>query len=183
MPSKSYSYSIYNQNFYTPSTYKVLEDGLFYPLPAEIGANDVAVFVTFIRHAEGWHNMHGHLLHFARDPDLTEKGWQQALNATAHLNSRQFDLIVCSPMRRTLRSLEIAFSTHIEKGVPVVIHPWCCENTSDKSTQCDKGTNRQQLQEQFQTLAQKLFPGNPALFLNDLPEQWWTFGNQVRSTF
>lgn len=64
--------------------------------------------VFFIRHAEGYHNLskEGHDILY---PDLTEKGIDQAYNLGMMLNLIKFDKIIVSPLKRTLKTAELAF--------------------------------------------------------------------------
>mgnify|MGYP001405309932 CR=1 FL=1 len=86
-------------------------------------------------------------------------------------------------MRRTLRTMELIFGAALrlatlrQPGAPaVVVHPWCCEHTM-ASAPCDKGSNRAELLPHFPQLAQWLSPGDPAAFLANLPDYWWSFDN------
>ena len=60
-----------------------------------------------------------------RDPGLTEEGLKQAQGIKDKLLSKEFDIIIVSPMQRTVQTaLEIfgKSSTHT-----LVLHPLCCE--------------------------------------------------------
>lgn len=69
-------------------------------------------FVYFIRHGEGYHNLmnynyhNWHLLY----PRLTTKGINQCYNVKETLESDKFDLIIVSPLRRTLETAEYIFN-------------------------------------------------------------------------
>ena len=69
-------------------------------------------FVYFIRHGEGYHNLmnynyhNWHLLY----PRLTTKGINQCYKVKETIESDKFDLIIVSPLRRTLETAEYIFS-------------------------------------------------------------------------
>ncbi|KAJ2903832.1 hypothetical protein MKZ38_009308 [Zalerion maritima] len=92
--------------------------------------------VILIRHAEAEHNFAIH------DPGLTELGKEQCRELAKFLENevplaKDIDLIVTSPLTRTLQTTDIALGWLIKsKNVPVLLKPeW--QETTDKP--CDKG--------------------------------------------
>ena len=75
----------------------------------------------FIRHGEAMHNVRK----FERDSRLTSKGWQQADRLRSQLlYPYKFpDLVVVSPMRRTVCTAFAGFHEAISHGVPFLLHP------------------------------------------------------------
>ncbi|KAH8815171.1 histidine phosphatase superfamily [Xylogone sp. PMI_703] len=101
----------------------------------------MAPTVILIRHAQAQHNVNkDYSLH---DPALTDLGFgPQCQELATHLQNelplaQEIDLIVVSPMRRTLQTAQQALGWLMERGVPVVLRAEWQEN-SDKP--CDTGT-------------------------------------------
>jgi hypothetical protein len=91
-----------------------------------------------VRHAQGLHNLttdNHHLI----DPDLTALGEQQCLSlATTFDRHHAVDLIIASPLRRTLRTALLAFSQPLQRlGRPVIALPHIQETTG---LPCDTGS-------------------------------------------
>lgn len=65
------------------------------------------ITVTFIRHAESEYNVKG-LLTGKHDCNLSSKGIEDSKNLKKEL-PKSFDIIYCSPLKRTKQTLEILF--------------------------------------------------------------------------
>ncbi|RDW77145.1 hypothetical protein BP6252_05198 [Coleophoma cylindrospora] len=101
----------------------------------------MAPTVILIRHAQALHNVaHDYTIH---DPPLTELGFGPQCDELAqHLQTKlplaqQIDLIVISPMRRTLQTAQQGLGWLIDRGVPVILRPEWQENSAKP---CDTGT-------------------------------------------
>ncbi|KAG9236299.1 histidine phosphatase superfamily [Amylocarpus encephaloides] len=90
---------------------------------------------VLIRHAQALHNIH--------DPPLSGLGFgPQCQELSKHLEesvplAQKIDLIVISPMRRTLQTATQSLGWLIDRGVPVLLAPLWQENSSNP---CDTGT-------------------------------------------
>lgn len=114
--------------------------------------------VLFVRHAEAWHNATRN--YDLPDPALTEDGEKQAL-ALAAVPSPEVlraQLIVTSPLRRTLQTTQIAFGN---AGLPVLVLPMIQEVGPSP---CDTGSEKAALEEWFDKVSLFSFHG--------LPEGW-----------
>ena len=99
-----------------------------------------------VRHAQGWHNLsHGNYgLH---DPELTPEGQAQCKTLCKNFPHHQkIDLLVASPMRRTLQTCLLGFSPEVDRGLQIIALPEAQE-TSDLP--CDTGTDVEKLREEF----------------------------------
>lgn len=75
--------------------------------------------IWIIRHGQAVHNIQrGYPF---PDPPLTEKGYQQASSITIDFTP---DLIVVSPMRRTIETAFTAFGTTVDSNEPLPIEVW-----------------------------------------------------------
>ena len=65
--------------------------------------------IYFIRHGEGYHNLYNYDYHnwHLEYPRLTTKGIKQCLNVKE--NVKNVDIILVSPLRRTLETAEFIF--------------------------------------------------------------------------
>ncbi|KAF8866436.1 phosphoglycerate mutase-like protein [Acephala macrosclerotiorum] len=100
--------------------------------------------VILIRHAEALHNVSNKSPNYElHDPALTDLGFgKQCEELARHLQNelplaQQIELIVVSPMRRTLQTAQQALGWLMERGVPVVLGPEWQENSAKP---CDTGT-------------------------------------------
>lgn len=104
--------------------------------------------IHLVRHAQGLHNLHSNN-HYIHDPDLTELGEQQCLELqkAALFPHDQIDLIVSSPLKRTIRTALIAFGEPLRaKSLKVI----CLQGLQETSAlPCDTGTPRDQLELEF----------------------------------
>lgn len=122
------------------------------------------VDVTFVRHAQALHNVLPKGSVKMRDPSLTDRGFATAHAAAADASgfaSRDYDVLVVSPMQRTLETAATAFKSHIARckeqvlsspvrrdaslAAPVtVVQPLCSEvmrasRGKGKATVCNVG--------------------------------------------
>lgn len=100
-----------------------------------------------IRHAEGLHNVHKDY-YIYRDPLLTPKGKAQCAELQDNFPHHQtVDLIVSSPIRRTLYTSLLSFKHDIEaNGLHIIALPELQE-TSDEP--CDTGSSPIELANEF----------------------------------
>lgn len=105
-----------------------------------------------VRHAQGLHNVStsNHILH---DPDLTALGEQQCSDlrrrgSPSSFPHQQIDLVVASPMKRTIRTALLAFGETIlePKSLQVVCLP---ELQETSGLPCDTGSTREELERLF----------------------------------
>eukprot|EP01063_Lacrimia_lanifica_P006154 TRINITY_DN13693_c0_g1_i1.p2 TRINITY_DN13693_c0_g1~~TRINITY_DN13693_c0_g1_i1.p2 ORF type:complete len:354 (+),score=93.00 TRINITY_DN13693_c0_g1_i1:40-1101(+) len=59
------------------------------------------------------------------DPSLTEAGVAQAVAAAGVVGPRDFDVVYCSPMLRTVQTALYIFG--MREDIKIVLHPGCCE--------------------------------------------------------
>ncbi|KKZ66916.1 hypothetical protein EMCG_07412 [[Emmonsia] crescens] len=92
-----------------------------------------------VRHAQGYHNL-SHANHILPDPLLTPHGESQCRGLNAEFpHHSQIDLVVSSPLRRTLYTALLSFEDQIEsKGLTIIALPEIQE-TSD--VPCDIGSD------------------------------------------
>ncbi|KAI8623510.1 phosphoglycerate mutase-like protein [Xylariaceae sp. FL1651] len=82
----------------------------------------MAPTIDVIRHAEATHNVTGDV--YARDPVLTERGEAQAYRlARAYPHMARVRHVVCSPLRRAVRTALIAFEDRLLGGQRAVLLP------------------------------------------------------------
>ncbi|KAB8302472.1 hypothetical protein EYC80_005878 [Monilinia laxa] len=100
--------------------------------------------IILIRHAQALHNVsHKARNYQLHDPALTDLGFGTQCDELARFLendvplAQKIDLIVVSPMRRTLQTAQQGLGWLIKRGVPVILRPEWQEN-SDKP--CDTGT-------------------------------------------
>lgn len=78
--------------------------------------------VILVRHAEGFHNStQNYKLH---DPLLTPKGHEQCAKLNAELEreevlAKQIECVICSPMRRTIQTMQEGLRCVLQRGVRV----------------------------------------------------------------
>eukprot|EP01127_Copromyxa_protea_P016940 TRINITY_DN5126_c0_g1_i1.p1 TRINITY_DN5126_c0_g1~~TRINITY_DN5126_c0_g1_i1.p1 ORF type:complete len:465 (-),score=82.18 TRINITY_DN5126_c0_g1_i1:60-1454(-) len=126
--------------------------------------------VSFIRHSESEANRACDINGTARgifNPYITEKGVAQAEDRRAKLKELnfQFELIVVSPMRRTLQTASIALKDYISAGVRMMGHPLLREQFSESD---DIGDAPRDIKLYWPRVDWSYFP--------DEPEVWWYSG-------
>ncbi|KAF2162284.1 hypothetical protein M409DRAFT_27287 [Zasmidium cellare ATCC 36951] len=101
-----------------------------------------------VRHAQGYHNLTT-ANHHMHDPLLTPYGEQQCRDLQANFPSQSsIDLIVASPIKRTINTALLSFSHIIaEKNLKVIGLPELQE-TSDLP--CDTGSDVEELKKEFE---------------------------------
>lgn len=100
-----------------------------------------------IRHAQGYHNLStaNQSIH---DPSLTPLGIQQCHTLTSTFpHTSSIDLLVASPLRRTLYTALYSFPSKATSGIPLIALPEIQE-TSDLP--CDTGSSRADLEKEFE---------------------------------
>lgn len=118
--------------------------------------------IYFIRHAEAKHNVldHNGPDYTLRDPRLTNTGVLQAQRIRDAIPMdvlANIQLIVTSPLQRSIHSCLLAFRNQIEwKTVPVVINKDLQETSI---LPCDTGSSRAQLIEAFPQLESEIREG------------------------
>ncbi|EMR80816.1 putative phosphoglycerate mutase protein [Botrytis cinerea BcDW1] len=128
--------------------------------------------IILIRHAQALHNVsnkaHNYELH---DPALTGLGFgTQCDELASHLENevplaREIDLIVVSPMRRTLQTAQQVLGWLMKGGVPVILRPeW--QESSNKP--CDTGTPIEIMEKEWPqfdwSAVDPLFPAKSGLY-------------------
>ena len=94
--------------------------------------------IYLIRHAQSEANAAYDLANeVIYDAKITPLGKQQALMARDKLKNINFDLIVCSPLTRTLQTLSIIFSSQIHSTIILPFIREHLDNTSDTGRQPD----------------------------------------------
>ena len=101
-----------------------------------------------VRHAQGYHNL-SIAVHALHDPALTPVGEEQCRTLKKKFpNMHSIDLVVASPLKRTLNTALIAFEPVLkEKGLNVIALPELQE-TSDLP--CDTGSSPELLAKEFE---------------------------------
>jgi broad specificity phosphatase PhoE len=104
-----------------------------------------------MRHFEALHNLLPHN-YSIRDPGLSPLGQTQATDAIEIIkNIPSIDLIVCSPLTRTLQTHLLVFDN--QQNIPLIIHPYLQEVCSEP---CDIGSPLNDLKEKFPSLENEL---------------------------
>lgn len=103
--------------------------------------------IYFVRHAQGYHNISQENINL-RDPDLTAYGIQQCKTLEQEFpHADDIDLIVASPMRRTLYTALQSFEKVIkEKKLTIIALP---ELQETSTLPCDTGSSPAKLAEEF----------------------------------
>ena len=121
-------------------------------LPSVSGAR-ATKDVWFVRHGQAQHNVRNR--YNIHDPELTPLGRAQAANVSAP----QVDMIVVSPLKRTIQTALLAFAAPLAAGhIRLVPHP-DLQETEDKP--CDTGSDVAVLREMF-----------PSVDFTGLPMDW-----------
>jgi len=115
--------------------------------------------ITLVRHGQAYHNLGWK--YYLHDPYLTPLG-----EAQCHELSKEFpseppvDLLVSSPLKRTIQTTLLGFKKQIESGVKVEL---LAELQETAGVPCDTGSNRDDLEKE------ELFKG---LDFSGLPDDW-----------
>ncbi|KAF5669676.1 histidine phosphatase superfamily clade-1 [Fusarium circinatum] len=103
--------------------------------------------IHLVRHGQAVHNL-GEANNVLPDTDLTPLGQEQARSLISkHPELANVDLIVPSPLRRTLQTTLLAFSSELERGLQIVALPEVQE-VSDMN--CDTGSDLSVIKAEFQ---------------------------------
>jgi broad specificity phosphatase PhoE len=90
--------------------------------------------VNFVRHGESeanlWWREHPGVCPWYFDPDLTPVGIEQAKARQKEIESLHVDVVVVSPLLRTLKTCKLVFS-HLIGKVPFVVQPLCREQVTE----------------------------------------------------
>jgi len=133
---------------------------------AKLKAEDPhAKIVTFIRHGQSEGNVASYKFGSARgvfNPHLTPTGIAQSQTRGVELKDHKFDLIVLSPMQRTLETYKYVIGDGINRDVRVVGHPLAREQFTDSD---DLGDKPSLIKAAWPQIDWYLFP--------DSPEVWW----------
>jgi len=143
---------------------------------AELKASDPsAKLISFIRHGESEANAAIEITGSSKgyfNPDITAKGRDQARTRRTELAKSpdlfKFELIVVSPMRRTLETCHLALEDYINSGVKLIGHPLIREQFSESD---DVGAAPKEIKAQWPNVDWSNF--------TDEPEVWWYPGQNV----
>ncbi|TVY77087.1 putative phosphatase [Fusarium oxysporum f. sp. cubense] len=103
--------------------------------------------IHLVRHGQAVHNL-GEANLVLPDTDLTPLGEEQARGLLSKFPElANVDLIVSSPLRRTLQTTLLAFPTHLERGLQIVALPEVQE-VSDLN--CDTGSDLSAIKAEFE---------------------------------
>ncbi|KAM0204748.1 hypothetical protein ACHAQI_009922 [Fusarium lateritium] len=102
-----------------------------------------------VRHGQGVHNL-SHANHHLPDPELTPLGEEQARNlCDRYPKLANVQLIVSSPLRRTLQTALLAFPSKLEGGLQVLALP---EMQEASNLICDTGRDLADVKADFEQL-------------------------------
>jgi broad specificity phosphatase PhoE len=113
-----------------------------------------------VRHAEGFHNCswHGEAI---RDPLLTEKGKSQCRELCENFAYHDdIDLLLASPMKRTIQTCQISFKPAVDRGMKILLMPLAQESSDENM---DTGSEVKDIKDMFGDLVDEdrivhLFP-------------------------
>ncbi|KAF5573223.1 histidine phosphatase superfamily clade-1 [Fusarium pseudoanthophilum] len=103
--------------------------------------------IHLVRHGQAVHNL-GEANNILPDTDLTPLGQEQARGLISkHPELANVDLIVSSPLRRTLQTSLLGFSAQLERGLQIVALP---EVQEVSAMNCDTGSDLSVIKAEFQ---------------------------------
>lgn len=115
--------------------------------------------IHLVRHAQGHHNVAkgGESIH---DPFLTDEGIQQAKDLCKRFTHHDdIDLLMASPMKRTIQTCQNAFEPAVQRGHKILLMPLAQESSDEPM---DTGSTQEELQKTFGELIDtqrlELFP-------------------------
>jgi len=115
--------------------------------------------ITLVRHGQAYHNVD--LKYHLPDPGLTPLGETQCHQLSKAFPSEPpVDLLVSSPLKRTIQTTLLGFKKQIENGIKVELLAELQETTGKP---CDTGSSRDDLEKE------ELFKG---LDFSGLPDDW-----------
>ncbi|KAL7904229.1 phosphoglycerate mutase-like protein [Trichoderma velutinum] len=101
--------------------------------------------IHILRHGQSLHNVHRGYPH--RDPPLTEVGSQQASNVRLPAEP---DLIIVSPMTRTIQTALLVFDQHLNNSsTNVELQVWPDLRETHDEAICNKGVSRAEIATKF----------------------------------
>ncbi|EWG47656.1 hypothetical protein FVEG_07713 [Fusarium verticillioides 7600] len=102
--------------------------------------------IHLVRHGQAVHNL-GEANNILPDTDLTPLGQEQAKGLISKCPELvNVDLIVSSPLRRTLQTTLLGFSSQLERGLQIVALP---EVQEVSAMNCDTGSDLAVIKEEF----------------------------------
>lgn len=117
--------------------------------------------IHFVRHAEGFHNI-SIFNHGLRDPLLTPYGKEQCAHlAKTFPHLQDIDLVVASPLKRTIYTALLSFGDAIDKKNMTIIALPEIQETSNLP--CDTGSSREDIAKEFEGVR---------LDLSRVPDDW-----------
>lgn len=97
--------------------------------------------VHFIRHAEGYHNLHED--EYIPDPDLTPKGKDQCKQvSTTFPFFDRVDLVCASPIRRAIQTALISMEPYLQSGKHHILALPLAQEATDKPANTPSGINK-----------------------------------------
>ena len=106
----------------------------------------MAPIVHCVRHAQGYHNL-SLANHSMPDPSLTPLGQEQCRNlAKSFPYHDSVELLVSSPLRRTLYTTLYGFAPELERGMTIIALP---EAQEVGDVPCDTGSDPEKLREEM----------------------------------
>lgn len=105
--------------------------------------------LLLVRHAEAQHNASWSSHASTRDPELTERGVEQARLLGNHPRVARRDLLVVSPMRRAIETAVAAFGETPSCHTRVVISPLHTERCAKRAAACNSGSPKSELVARF----------------------------------
>ncbi|KAI1411252.1 histidine phosphatase superfamily [Hypoxylon sp. FL1857] len=112
----------------------------------------MAPIIHVMRHAQAEHNA-GKKCADVKDPTLTEDGLGQCFNLQSTFPFAP-DMIVASPMRRTIQTAELAFESFVTGGRRIILIP-DLQEVGD--VLCCIGSPRKEIEEKFKTVVRTAF--------------------------
>ncbi|KAF4995258.1 hypothetical protein FGRMN_5223 [Fusarium graminum] len=109
----------------------------------------MAPIIHCVRHGQGVHNL-SHANHHLPDPELTPLGEEQARAlCTRFPELANVQLIVASPLRRTIQTALLAFPSQLGSGLQVLALP---EIQEASNLLCDTGSDLSAIKAEFEKL-------------------------------
>lgn len=119
----------------------------------------MAPTIHLVRHAQGHHNVAkgGEAIH---DPFLTDEGIQQAKELCQNFpHHDDIDLLMASPMKRTIQTCQYAFEPAVKRGHKILLMPLAQESSDEPM---DTGSSKEEIEKTFGDLVETqrldLFP-------------------------
>ncbi|KXT15537.1 hypothetical protein AC579_3408 [Pseudocercospora musae] len=102
--------------------------------------------IHLVRHAQGHHNVakNGEAIH---DPFLTDEGIEQAKTLCMNFpHHDDIDMLMASPMKRTIQTCQVAFEPVIKSGHKILLMPLAQESSDEPM---DTGSTKEELRKTF----------------------------------